>query len=221
MKPRINCLYSERGRYAVGFRLLCVIACLTLLGCVQSARVKPIYVNLVRGPIQTESEPGEPSRQDERPSIGIIRLTDDRSNKKTVGSIIGPVVCTSDLLAWVLGGFHGLEREGYRVFDNDPSPAQVHSGIDLEISVTRVNCRSQRTLLRGSVVIRVTFHEGDAVLGQRLYRGDGIREDNSIFESSYKFKGKDVLVVLNAALTDAVSKTETDLEQFIRDVEPK
>lgn len=136
--------------------------------------------------------------------VHLAPVADERSNQKTLGRTTVEVLPGSDLLTWVQDGMLTLRDQGFTLVlsGSDPPPP----GYRIVATVTRVYVRSVTASLHSSVVLSVEYYRGGVLQGTRLHHGDGVVEDPSPFEGTYRFNEGKVLQVLNMALAEAVGQ---------------
>ncbi|MBK8167662.1 MAG: hypothetical protein IPK64_17080 [bacterium] len=213
MSARISRIFSRRrglGR-RVGFAWF--PAALLFFGCAPTW--KPLEINLAYEPI-ADSKSVEATRAPKPARIAIASVTDDRSNKDTIGTTNVPVL-GDGILPWLNEGFRSLATYGHQVDDAAPPDRAAFPGFVLDVSLTKLYCSSQVASLRTAVICVVTFHQGDVVLGRRTYRGENVKEMALLTGSYFKFSEREIMYGLNYGLSSVVDQAERDLRAFIEE----
>lgn len=187
-----------------------LMAALLLGGCAPTW--KPLELNLAYQPIgeirTTEAPPVPGSGR-----IAFTSLTDDRSNKDTIGTTNVPVL-GNDILPWLEAGFRSLDSYGYQVDDSAPADTAAYPGIVLQVSLTKLYCSSQISTMRTAVICVVTFTRANEMLGRRTYRGEYIKEKSLFGNADYAFSADTIMYGLNYGLASVVDQVENDLRLF-------
>ncbi len=173
---------------------------------------QPIVVNLVYATPEKAEVLG--SERTQGVVVHLAPVADERSNQKTLGQTTVQVLPGSDLLTWVQDGMLTLRDQGFTLVlsGSDPPPP----GYRIVATVNRVHVRSATASLHSSVVLSVEYYRGGVLQGTRLHHGDGVVEDPSPFEGTYRFNEGRVLQALNLALADAVGQVATTIMELER-----
>ncbi len=180
---------------------------------IDSEALVPVHTLTVYG---GDSQVGTPPARRPEPTVvvGLLNVTDDRSNKESLGAIPKTVVGTG-VMDWLHGGLESLSSFGYRVEDPAPPNPSPYPGIGLEVSCTRLFCTAQPQLVQATLMLRVRFYSAGMSLGEKLYRGAGSASSNNPFGAdSFSFSAKDVQKALNGAMDNVVAQIETDVWNF-------
>lgn len=200
-----------RPRFSGDAGLATLTVVLLFAGCAQTW--KPIELNLSFEPIDKINDL-ETTQAPKPARLCFASLSDDRSNKDTIGTIGAPVL-GSDILPWLEAGFRSLELYGHQVDESAPEDAAAFNGIGLDISLTKLYCSSKISTMRTAVVCVVTFTQGAEELGRRTYRGEYIDEKSLFGSADYRFSEESIMYALNFGLASVVDQVEKDLRLFM------
>jgi hypothetical protein len=169
------------------------------------ANTEPIFVNLIRDPSASGSADEHANKQSCR--IVIVSVTDDRTNRETLGVAAGQPIIGHSVVEWVARGFRELGKAGYPI--RSSGQEDVPSGSDLitEVSIRRVYARTFLTQFEGVVALKVKFSGRQDPTTERDYRASAIRQN-------WVNGNVEVANLLNDALVAAVRRIGEDIERI-------
>jgi hypothetical protein len=168
------------------------------------ANTEPMFVNLIRDPSASGPADGHANKQSCR--IVIASVTDDRTNRETLGVAAGRPIIGHSVVEWVALGFRELGKAGYSVHSLGQDAG---SGSDLitEVSIRRVYARTFLTQFEAVVALKVKFSGRQDPMTERDYRASATRLNlvNGNVE---------VANLLNDVLAVAVRRIGEDVERI-------
>lgn len=184
------------------------ILCFLVVGCAARAPLK-VRLEYTAGRSEGDGKAREPGTHPKR--IGVLNVTDERSEKSLLGHTDEAVLC-DNVTEWVERGF-GVYRNGARGVATRAEEAREDKEIGLDVHIKKVDCHCGNLNMRCSVYLSVDYRCSSEVVWSQQYYGTKT-DTRGVWSRGYcHFNAERIGECFNGALDQVFLKIADDLEE--------